>query len=405
MSEAALPVVFAGHIDHGKSTLIGRLLYDTGKLKLDRLAEVEVTSSALGKETEFAFVLDSLEEEREKGITIDTTQIQFQTAKRPYLIIDAPGHKEFLKNMITGASYAEAAVLIIDANEGIREQTRRHAFLLSMVGIRDVCVAVNKMDLVGYSKETYQRLQQEIELLFSQFSTRVRSIVPIAALPGVNVAAKTDEMSWYEGPSLLDALDRLDFKDFQERPFRFPVQDIYRIGEETIVAGRVESGRAEKGMEVYIYPDGRKTVVTEIRQFLAPDRKEASYGQSIGLILQEAAGVKRGDVLAASGTVTVTKSFDANIFWFYGDWMEGETLTVKCATQESMCSIKIYEKFDPASMDVRVADPDYIQLGEAGRARIETAESVVVEAFSYIPTMGRVVFEKDGVPVGAGIVL
>lgn len=159
MDEIALPIVFTGHIDHGKSTLIGRLLFDTGMLKEDRYREVMETSSSLGRETEFAFVLDALQEERERGITIDTTQISFQTEKRKYLIIDAPGHKEFLKNMITGASYAETAVLIVDAQEGIREQTRRHGYLLSMVGIKDVCVAVNKMDLVDYSQEVFAALR------------------------------------------------------------------------------------------------------------------------------------------------------------------------------------------------------------------------------------------------------
>ena len=184
MEEAALPIVITGHIDHGKSTLIGRLLYDTGVLKEDRYREIIQTSSMLGKETEFAFVLDALEEERERGITIDTTQIYFQTPKRKYVIIDAPGHKEFLRNMITGASYAEAAVLIIDAKEGIMEQTKRHAYLLSMVGIKEVCVLINKMDLVGYSKTVFDQIQKDILSFFSALSIHPEGLSPFPHYPG-----------------------------------------------------------------------------------------------------------------------------------------------------------------------------------------------------------------------------
>jgi small GTP-binding protein len=404
MDEIALPIVFTGHIDHGKSTLIGRLLFDTGMLKEDRYREVMETSSSLGRETEFAFVLDALQEERERGITIDTTQISFQTEKRKYLIIDAPGHKEFLKNMITGASYAETAVLIVDAQEGIREQTRRHGYLLSMVGIKDVCVAVNKMDLVDYSQEVFAALRTEIERFFAPLPTTVRFVVPIAALSGINVATRDNLTGWYQGPCLLEALDELEFKVFEERPFRFPVQDVYQVGQETIIAGRVESGEVATGSTVLVLPQGRKAKVLEVRKFLKTGIVRGSYGESVGLVMDNPEGVARGSVLADNAATFVTNSFDAHVFWFYGEHAASSPLTVKCATQESPCRMSISRKFDPAEPETSTDNPASIQIGEAAMVRVEATSPLVLEPFSYIPTMGRIVFEKEGVPVGAGII-
>ncbi|MBP8626158.1 MAG: GTP-binding protein [Syntrophorhabdales bacterium] len=404
MEQLALPIVITGHIDHGKSTLIGRLLYDTGVLKEDRYHEITETSSMLGKHTEFAFVLDALEEEREKGITIDTTQIYFQTQKRKYVIIDAPGHKEFLRNMITGASYAEAAVLIIDANEGIREQTKRHAYLLGMVGIKDVCVLINKMDLVGYSKEVFDRVVREIDEFFSAISIRPKFFIPISALSGINVARRDNTINWYNGPCLFEALDELTFKAFEKRPFRFPVQDVYRISRETIYVGRIESGEVEPGMETYVFPKNRQCKIVEIKKFLKKGVEKASYGESIGLIIKDGKPIKRGNVIAGTKDIHVKRGFDANLFWFYGEYKKGDAITIKCTTQESPCSMEIREKFDPATMD-RKEKSDTLEIGEVARVRIKTRKPLAIDTFSYIPEMGRFIIEKDGVPVGGGIIV
>jgi len=404
MEQIALPIVITGHIDHGKSTLIGRLLYDTGVLKEDRYHEITQTSSMLGKHTEFAFVLDALEEEREKGITIDTTQIYFQTQKRKYVIIDAPGHKEFLRNMITGASYAEAAVLIIDANEGIKEQTKRHAYLLSMVGIKDVCVLVNKMDLVDYSKDVYDRVVHEIDVFFSAISIRPKFFIPISALSGINVAKRDNTITWYDGPCLFEALDGLMFKAFEKRPFRFPVQDVYRLGRETVYAGRIESGEVESGMEAFVFPGGKVCKIQEIKKFLKEDIKNASYGESIGLIIKGGKPIKRGHVIAGTKDIQVKKQFDANLFWFYGEYKKGDAITVKCTTQESPCSMEIKEKFDPATMD-RKGKSDTLEIGEVAKVKIKTKKPIAIDVFSYIPEMGRFIIEKEGVPVGGGIII
>ena len=405
MEEKALPIVITGHIDHGKSTLIGRLLYDTGILKEDRYQEITASSSLLGKETEFAFVLDTLEEEREKGITIDTTQIYFQTPKRKYVIIDAPGHKEFLRNMITGASYADAAVLIIDSNEGIMEQTKRHGYLLSMVGIKDICVLINKMDLVGYSKDIYDRVVAGMKDFFGNLSLRPRFYIPISALKGNNVAKRDPSITWYEGPCLFEALDELEFKTFEERPFRFPVQDVYRIGNEKIVAGRIESGEVAVGETVYLLSKGLRVKIKEIRKFLEDNIKTASYGESIGLIVEGANGIKRGDILSGDNNVRTVKDFDANLFWFYGEYNKGDKIQIKCTTQESYCSLSITEKFDPATMDKKKEGLHHLEIGEIAKAKIKLRKKIAIDTFSYIPEMGRFILEKNGIPVGGGIIV
>jgi translation elongation factor TU len=405
MEEKALPIVITGHVDHGKSTLIGRLLYDTGVLKEDRFQEITTSSSLLGKETEFAFVLDALEEERAKGITIDTTQIYFQTKKRKYVIIDAPGHKEFLRNMITGASYADAAVLIVDANEGIREQTRRHGYLLSMVGIKDICVLINKMDLVGYSEAVYDEIVSGMKSFFENLALKPRFFIPMSALKGINVAKRDPAIQWYDGPCLFEALDELEFKTFEERPFRFPVQDVYRIGKGKIVAGRIESGEIEAGREVYLLPKGTKARIKEVRKFLEPDVRKAAYGESIGLIIEGMDRIKRGDVLSEDRGGKITKEFDANLFWFYGEYNKGDRIQIKCTTQESYCTIFVSEKFDPATMDKKAEGLDHLEIGEIAKARIKTKKLIAIDPFSYIPEMGRFILEKDGIPVGGGIIV
>ena len=263
-----LRVVFVGHVDHGKSTLIGRIFFDTNSLPEGKVDQIRKACEAEGMEFEYAFLLDSLLEEQEQNITIDTTQIQFRTAKRPYVIIDAPGHKEFLKNMITGAASADAAVLLIAANEGVQEQSRRHGYLLSLLGIRQVVVAVNKMDLVEYSSEVFEKVQTEYRAFLKQIGVEARAFVPISARNGVNVAARTpapgekNPMPWYEGPTVLSMLDTFEPPaPLVEMPLRFPIQDVYRFDERRIIAGRVESGTLKVGDSLVFSPNNKTSVV------------------------------------------------------------------------------------------------------------------------------------------------
>ena len=230
MQKEKLKFVIVGHVDHGKSTLIGRLFFDTGSLPADKIAEIEKISKELGRDVEFAFMMDHLQEERDQGITIDTAQAFFHTDKRDYVIIDAPGHVEFTKNMITGASQAQAAILIVDAAEGVREQTRRHAYLLSMLGLTQVAVVINKMDLdsVRYSKQRFEQVVAELLEFCEPLGIKPMHIVPISAKQGENVAKKSTHMDWYIGPTVLELLD--DFvvpSKPADKPMRFPIQDVY----------------------------------------------------------------------------------------------------------------------------------------------------------------------------------
>ena len=208
-----MKIVIVGHVDHGKSTLIGRLFFDTGCLPEEKIEEVRKTCEALGRDMEFAFVMDHLEEERSQGVTIDTAQTFFNTDKRSYVIIDAPGHKEFIKNMITGASQAESAILIVDAEEGVREQTKRHAYILSLLGLDQVIVVINKMDLVNYKEETFNKLKDDVTAFLSSIKIKPSFVIPISAKEGDLVAKKLGRMEWYKGPTVLQALDA-----FKTRP-------------------------------------------------------------------------------------------------------------------------------------------------------------------------------------------
>src|SRR5438105_3972989 len=256
-SSAASPlkIVFVGHVDHGKSTLIGRILHDTGSLPEGKIEEIKKACAAEGMEFEFAFLLEALVEEQQQNVTIDTTEIPFRTAQRRYAIIDAPGHKEFLKNMITGASRADAAILVIAANEGVREQSRRHAYLLSMLGIKQLIVVVNKMDLADFSQKRFDEIESEYRKFLVGLSLEARAFVPASAKSGENVASASKKMKWHRGPNVLESLDLLEAQkgDF-DLPLRFCVQDVYRFDERRIIAGRIETGKLRVGDELVFSP-------------------------------------------------------------------------------------------------------------------------------------------------------
>ena len=404
--ERALPIVIVGHVDHGKSTLIGRLLYDTQSLPLDKYAEIQKTSEMLGKRVEFAFVMDCLEEERSRGITIDTTQTFFKTPKRRYVIIDAPGHKEFLKNMITGSSQAEVAVLIIDSFEGIRDQTKRHAYILGMLGLKQVCVLLNKIDLVNYSKDKFEELKGEITDFLGRLNIRPTFILPISAILGDNVATPSEKIPWFDGPTVLEALDTFKELKVEEKPLRFPIQDIYRIDGERVLVGRIEAGHLKKGETLFLLPNNRKVTVKSIRKFLSDDVTTASFEESIGISLKGRPRVKRGQILSADLSSKISDRISANIFWMDpAGFHTGDSLLFRCVTQEVPCRIeKINKKFDPASMELIEKDAFSIEGAEVADVLLQLEEKVVADPFSEIPEMGRFVLEKDGRPVAGGII-
>jgi sulfate adenylyltransferase subunit 1 len=405
--ERALPIVIVGHVDHGKSTLIGRLLYDTGCLPPDKYSEIQRSSEMLGKIVEFAFVMDCLEEERSRGITIDTTQTFFNTPKRRYVIIDAPGHKEFLKNMITGSSQAEAALLIIDSFEGIRDQTKRHAYILGMLGLKQICVLLNKVDLIHYSKDKFLELKDEITDFLDGLNVHPTFILPISAIHGDNVAKPSDKISWFDGPTVLQALDTFEELKVEEKPLRFPIQDIYTIDGKKIIVGRVEAGHLMKGESLFLLPEKMKVAVKSIEKFLEKDAAAAHFEESVGICLKGRPRVKRGQVLTADLSSTISDKIKANIFWMDPmGYRAGESLLFRCATQEVPCRIKkINRKFDPASMELTEEDASSINGAEVANILLQLEEKVVADPFNEIPEMGRFVLEKDGRPVAGGIIL
>ena len=281
-----LRVVFVGHVDHGKSTLIGRILQDTDSLPEGKIDMVKKTCAAEGMEFEYAFLLDALIEEQKQNVTIDTTEIPFRTSRRQYAIIDAPGHKEFLKNMITGASRADAAVLVIAANEGVREQSRRHAYLLSLLGIKQIVVVVNKLDLVDFSEERFKKIDTEYRKFLADLGLEARAVIPASAKQGENVARTSMKMKWYCGASVLEGLDVLQpQKPDVDLPLRICVQDVYRFDGRRIIAGRIETGTLRAGDQLVFSPANKSSVVATIERWNAPSNGPGVAGDSIGVTL------------------------------------------------------------------------------------------------------------------------
>ena len=250
--EQDLNLVIAGHVDHGKSTIIGRMLADTDSLPEGKLEQVKETCRKNSKPFEYAFLLDALKDEQAQGITIDSARVFFQTDMRQYIILDAPGHIEFLKNMVTGAARAEAALLVIDASEGVRENSRRHGYMLSMLGIKQIAVVVNKMDLVDYDQDTYQKIVEEYTDFLAEIGLEAETFIPVSGMLGDNVAAQSDKMDWYHGQTVLEQLDSFENEALpHNKPFRMPVQDVYKFtkggDDRRIVAGTVEAGEMNVG--------------------------------------------------------------------------------------------------------------------------------------------------------------
>jgi elongation factor 1-alpha len=393
-------VVFAGHIDHGKSTLIGRLLYDSENIQDDRITEIQKLAQEFKKKFEFAYFLDSFEDEMKEERTIDTTVAMFK-GKNDYSVTDVPGHKEFIKNMLTGSSHADIAVLVVSAIDGIEEQTRRHAFLLKMIGIMDIFVVINKMDAVKYNIDEFEKVKEDVEALLKSFNYSGMNIIPISAIEGENVFKRSLLMDWYKGPTLIEALDNLKLHR-TEKVSRFVVQDIYQIGSEKIVVGRVESGVIRKGDKIRVEPSGINGIVEKI---LIYNREliEARKGQSIGLIVN--CDLRRGEVCGSINNppVSVNKFIGETVI-VDEKISKGELFKIRCGTARVSCKVReIKQKLDSETGDVLEYNPKEISENEAGIIEYET-ESLVLEKFSEIPELGRFIIEKNK-HIGAGVVI
>ncbi len=402
-----LKIVFVGHVDHGKSTLIGRILHDTNSLPEGKIAAIQKACAAERMEFEYAFVLDALLEEQAQNITIDTTQIPFRTAARQYVIIDAPGHKEFLKNMITGAANADAAVLVIAANEGVREQSRRHAYLLSLLGVRQIIVVVNKMDLVGYSAERFAAIEAEYREFLGSLGLDAHLFIPASAKQGENVAHKAVAMNWSSGPTLLEALDTLQpFTIPENQPLRFSVQDVYRFDERRIVAGRIESGVLRVGDQLVFSPANKSAVVATIEQWKAPPRDEAMAGDSIGVTLSEQIFVERGYVGSHQHDTPIeTNRLRADVFWIASAPLKtGSSYLLRVGTQQVNCMVVAVEQvMDSSTLEIIVGERD-VARNDVGRVTLQTRAPLVVDNHDRIPNLGRFVLIEAGRICGGGII-
>ncbi|RZN34432.1 MAG: GTP-binding protein [Methanophagales archaeon ANME-1-THS] len=398
-------VVLVGHIDHGKSTLIGRLLYDSESVKDERVEEIQKLAEEYKRRFEFAYFLDSFEDELKEERTIDTVSLMFKSTKNFYTITDVPGHKEFIKNMLTGASHADVAVLVVSALEGVQEQTRRHLFLVKMLGINQVFVAVNKMDAVAYKREQFETVKKQIsEVLRSfTFGTDTIPFIPVSALEGENIYRRGKGMEWYEGLTLIEALDRVNRSEVK-KPLRFVVQDLYEVEGEKVVVGRVESGTLRRGDHVIFEPSGTNSEIARLRVF-GSELEEAMTGDSIGVVINES-GVQRGDV---GGTIVnpplPRQEFLGEAVLLDKKLERGERLELRCGTARVGCEIKeIHERINSETGEVLERYPAEIHEHDAATILFAT-KPVVVEHFADIPELGRFVLVKNGRSIGAGVVL
>jgi len=406
------PLVVVGHVDHGKSTVIGRLLADTNSLPDGKLEQVRLECERSSKPFEYAFLLDALAAERDQGITIDTARCFFHSTQRDYVIIDAPGHIEFLKNMITGAARAEAAVLVIDAKEGVQENSRRHGTMLSLLGIRQVIVAVNKMDLVGYDKGVFESVRDEYLAFLRQLGLIPQAVLPVAAFFGKNLSDRCAELSWYDGPPLLGELDRLILaSNHLHKPFRMPVQDVYKFTEEgddrRIIAGRIETGLVHVGDDVVFFPSQKRAKVKTIEEFSAPQRTEVGFGKAIGFTLDPEIYVRPGELMVRAGQPSPRSAnrFQANIFWLgKRPLVTGKRYKLKLATAEVPVWVDRIEKVLDAS-NLSSGVREQVEQHEVGQCVLEAFKPVAFDLSADVAETGRFVLVDDYEIAGGGIIL
>ncbi len=340
------PIVIVGHVDHGKSTLIGRLLHDSGSLPEGRLEAARASSQKRGLEIEWSFLLDSLQAERDQGVTIDATRLPFQVDGRPFVIIDAPGHRQFLRNMVTGAAGAAAAVLVIDVAEGARDQTRRHAMLLRLIGVRHVIVLMNKADLLDYDEAAIEAAAGAVGTLLASLGLHASALIPASARHGDNVAARSTNLGWYSGPTLMEALAAVPMLASQaDRAFRLPVQDVYRDGDVRTIVGRVEAGRIAVGDEVLVGIAETRARVAAIVGWQTGVRSHSVAGESTAIVLEPDVVIERGDMIFRPGERPIRASrVRARLFWLRAEALRlGEAFRLRLATAEYAVTVSAIE--------------------------------------------------------------
>lgn len=400
-----LKIVVVGHVDHGKSTVIGRLLYDTKSVPQGKIERIKATCREKGKPFEYAYLLDAFEEEQKQGITIDITQLQFFTEKRDYVIIDAPGHKEFLKNMISGAANAEAALLIVDALEGVQEQSKRHGYILSLLGISKVYVIVNKMDLIEYSQEKFETIKQEMNEFLKELDVYPLEYIPISAFYGENLTAHSNKMPWFHGHSVLSAMDSIE-KDqgLENKALRFPIQDVYKFDQRRIIVGRMESGTLRVGDDILITPGNRLTKVKTIEHWQEKDKTETvSAGMSVGITVEDEFFNQRGEFIShKESPPLVSSAFRANLFWMGKTPLKmGNRYKLKLATQEAECEVQSIIRAIDATTLAAIDHAEAVNLNDVAEVVLQVKGNISFDLFSENQVTGRFVL-VDGYNVSGG---
>lgn len=406
-------IVIIGHVDHGKSTLVGRLLADTGSLPEGKLEAVKALCAYNSRPFEYAFLLDALKDEQAQGITIDSARCFFRSKKREYILIDAPGHIEFLKNMISGAARAEAAVLVIDAHEGVQENSRRHGYLLGMLGIRQAVVCVNKMDLSGYDRGVFDGIQAEFSAFLAQVGITPRHFIPISARDGQNITQPADTMDWYTGPTVLEALDGFEKEPPRDdQPLRFPIQDVYKFTEQgddrRIFAGRIETGTLRVGDAVVFRPSGKRSTVSSIEAFNTPSAQEAFAGQSVGVTLREQIYVQPGEILSRveQPAPQTARQIRVNLFWMGRDPMIfNKRYLLKLGTVRASVWLRQIRTVLDASELTTEQNRRHIERHDVAECVLETLKPIAFDPTADIAQTGRFVLIDNFRIAGGGVVL
>lgn len=405
-------IVIAGHVDHGKSTIIGRLLADTKSLPEGKLEQVKQMCEQNAKPFEYAFLLDALKDERSQGITIDSARVFFKTQKRDYIIIDAPGHIEFLKNMISGAARAEAALLVVDAHEGIQENTRRHGYMLSMLGIHQVAVLVNKMDLVDYDEAIFRRIESDYTKFLSDINVTAAAFLPVSGVSGENVAQANGAMPWFAGHNVLSMLDEFAKEPTaDDKPFRMPVQDVYKFTKmgdsRRIIAGTIDSGTVKVGDELVFYPSGKKSTVKTIEHFNRETQTSASTGQAVGFTLDEQIYLPRGEVAtnASEAKPLVSRRIRISLFWLgKSPFSKQKEYLLKIGTTRIGVRLESIERVINASNLAASQAAEQVKRHEVAECTLQTTKAIAFDRATESSLTSRFVIVDQYEIAGGGII-
>jgi bifunctional enzyme CysN/CysC len=411
-NQEKMTLVIVGHVDHGKSTIIGRLLADTGSLPEGKLEQVKTRCERNSKPFEYAFLIDALKDEQSQGITIDSARVFFKTKKRHYLIMDAPGHIEFLKNMVTGASRAEAALLVIDAHEGVQENSRRHGYLLSMLGIKQMAVLVNKMDLVGYRREAFERIVDEYRSFLSHLDLEALTYIPVSGWSGDNLATLSSRTPWYKGSTVLEVLDRFRKEELPvDKPFRMPVQDVYKFtnfgDQRRIVAGTIETGILRPGDELIFFPSGKKSRVKTIESSNADGARGVSAGYAVGFTLQEQIYIPRGELAVKTNELRpqVTSRMRVNLFWLGREPMVKEReYLLKIGTAKVPVYLEAIHRLIDASDLHLLEEKDRIDRHDVAECTLKAKKPIAFDLAEEMASTGRFVIVDRYEISGGGII-